>query len=138
MTTVSKKRIIKKFEQLTNELLNELKNTYPDGFEDSLITFQTPKGEIEVALPLETEEAYYLIKMPKSGYAEEDDEFGDGSGGGFSGFDNFENISIGDTEEVEETNIDDEDIDNFPDDGPDENDDGEFDDEGEEPSDDIF
>lgn len=140
MTIVGKKRIIKKFEQLTSELVDELKVTYPDGFEDSLITFQTPNGEIEVALPLETEEVQYLIKMPKNSYSEDDEDYSEGSGGAFAGFDNFENINIGENEEDEDetTSLEDEDLDNYADDGPDENDDGEFDDEKEvEPEDDL-
>ena len=60
-----KKRIIKKYEQLAPELLKLIKKAFPDGFEDALISFETPSGEIQLALPFETEDTSYLIKMPK-------------------------------------------------------------------------
>jgi hypothetical protein len=70
---VGKKKIIKKYEQLTPELLKLIKVSYPDGYEESLIVFQTPSGELSSALPLETEDISYLIRMPK-GAAPDDDE----------------------------------------------------------------
>lgn len=71
---------------------------YPDGFEDSLITFENLRGEIELALPFETEEIYYLIKMPKNNRSkkdeeEEEEEFDNTS---LEEFDNFENLEIAD------------------------------------------
>ena len=45
---MGKSRIIKKYDQLSEELLELIKQKYPEGYEDSLITFQTPKGEIEI------------------------------------------------------------------------------------------
>jgi len=72
---VGKKRVIKRFEQISDELMEKIKETYPDGFEEYLITYTNPKGEIEIALPLETEDTSYLIKMPKDNIPEEVDDF---------------------------------------------------------------
>jgi hypothetical protein len=71
---VGKKKIIKKYEQLAPDMVSLIKATYPDGYEDKLISFQSPTGAFEIALPLETEEVSYLIKMPKSVLPDSDDD----------------------------------------------------------------
>lgn len=63
---MAKQKIIKKFETLAPELIKLVQETYPDGYDEKLISFLSPKGELEFALPLETEEISYLIKMPKN------------------------------------------------------------------------
>ena len=90
--TVGKKRIIKKYEQLGPDVLKLIKQTYPDGFEDNLISFQTATGELALALPLETEDTSYLIKMPVNSLPEDDDEYDSGSSsdGDFGNFDSLE------------------------------------------------
>jgi hypothetical protein len=92
---VGKKRIIKKYDQLTPELFKLFKESYPDGYEDSLISFQTPTGELEFALPLETEEISYLIKMPKSTKADDDDDdIFESDSESAENFDNFDSLEI--------------------------------------------
>ena len=98
---MGKKRIIKKLEQLSDELLELIKKQYPEGYEDSLITFHTPKGEIEIGLPLETEDTYYLIKMPKSSLPADDDDY-DNSDPMADSFESFDNLQIADSEEEPE------------------------------------
>ena len=71
---MTKKRIIKKYEQLAPELLKMIKKAFPDGFEDALISFETPNGEIQLALPFETEDTSYLIRMPKDVSFDEDND----------------------------------------------------------------
>lgn len=95
---MGKKKIIKRYEQLPEDILEKVKEKYPDGFEDYLISFTNPKGEIEFGLPYDTEDTTYLIKMPKSTVADEEEDFD--SSTTFGGFDNFENLDIAD--EVEE------------------------------------
>lgn len=90
---MGKKRLIKAYEQLSEELVEKLKETYPDGFEDRTITFTNPRGEIEVAIPFETEEIYYLIKLPRNSATEEEEESDSSS---YEEFDNFESLDIGD------------------------------------------
>lgn len=89
---MAKKRIIKAYEQLPDELVEQIKEKYPDGFDDHLITFTNPRGEIEVALPFETKDTYYLVKMPKSTASEDEEEVENPS---YDEFDNFENLEIG-------------------------------------------
>ena len=97
---VGKKRIIKRYEQLPEDILEHIKEQYSDGFEDYLISFTNPNGEIEFGLPFETEDTYYLVKMPKSEAPEEEEEYDSSST--FGGFDNFENLEIVDDVEEEE------------------------------------
>jgi DNA-directed RNA polymerase subunit delta len=92
---VGKKKIIKNYEQLPEDIIEQVKEKYPDGFEDNLITFENSRGEIELALPFETEDTYYLIKMPKSNTAEEEEEE-DYDNTAIDEFDNFENLEITD------------------------------------------
>jgi hypothetical protein len=69
-----KKRIIKNYTQLPEEIILLVKEKYPEGYEDNLITFQMPDGNLTSALPLETDDTYYLIKMPKDSLPAEDDD----------------------------------------------------------------
>ena len=91
-----KKKIIKDFELLPDEIVVQVKKMYPDGFEDNLITFENLKGEIELALPFETDEIYYLIKMPKNNTSEKEEEEEDFDNSSLEEFDNFENLEIAD------------------------------------------
>ena len=91
--TVGKQRIIKAYEQLSENLVEKLKEKYPDGFEDHVITFNNAKGEIEVAIPFETEEIYYLIKLPRTSPTEEEEDVESSS---YDEFDNFESLDISD------------------------------------------
>ncbi len=91
---MGKKRIIKKYELLSPELLALVKKEYPDGYEDNLITFQTLTGELAMGLPLETEDTYYLIRMPKASVPDDDED--DDSSSDSEGFENLENIEIAD------------------------------------------
>ena len=90
---VGKQRIIKAYEQLSESLVGRLKEKYPDGYEDHVITFTNPRGEIEVAIPFETEEIYYLIKLPRTSTTEEEEEPESTS---YDEFDNFESLDISD------------------------------------------
>ena len=93
---MAKQRIIKNFEQLEPQIRNLIQVTYPDGYEDELISFQSPKGELELALPLETDEVSYLIKMPKNNVSESDDDDDsppEESLGNYEGLEAAENIA---------------------------------------------
>ena len=58
-----KPRIVKDFEKLSQEILALLKLKYPLGFENELITFKNREGKFVSALPFETDDYYYLIRM---------------------------------------------------------------------------
>lgn len=61
-----KPRILKSFEKLDKEIREQIKLAYPDGFVNNLITFSKPDGSLVSALPFETEEVYYMVKMTES------------------------------------------------------------------------
>jgi DNA-directed RNA polymerase subunit delta len=60
---VAKKRIVIDYEKLPLETINSIKTEYPDGYEDNLITFTNKEGKYVSALPFETEDIYYLVRM---------------------------------------------------------------------------
>ena len=77
---MSKPRVIKNYDKLDDDLLEQIKLNYPSGFERNLIRFTDVNGKIASALPFETEEKYYLIRMTKSEaqlIIEEDDDYDD-------------------------------------------------------------
>lgn len=63
-----KKRIIKDYNQMPNELLMRMKTKYPYGYNEHLLRFTNAKGESISALPFETEEIYYLVKIENGGF----------------------------------------------------------------------
>lgn len=61
-----KPRILKSFEKLDKEIREQIKLAYPDGFVNNLITFSKPDGSLVSALPFETDDVYYMVKMTES------------------------------------------------------------------------
>ena len=61
--TVNKPKVIKDYEKITDELLEQIKLVYPKGFRRHLIEFTGLDGKKRKGLPFETEEKYYLIRM---------------------------------------------------------------------------
>ena len=59
----SKPRILKTWEKLDEEIQEQIKLLYTDGFEDNLIKVLNKEGEDQTVLPFETEDKYYLVKM---------------------------------------------------------------------------
>lgn len=59
----SKPRVIKDFEKLDPEIQEQIKLSYQQGFSQHLITFTNKDGNLVSALPFETEEKYYLVRM---------------------------------------------------------------------------
>ena len=60
---MNKPRLVKDFDKLSEEILIQIKLEYPLGFEDKLILFKNKEGKFVSALPFETDEYYYLIRM---------------------------------------------------------------------------
>ena len=105
---VSKKKVIKSLESLSEELKELLKIQYPAGYENSITRINNAKKEPIFVFPLETDEATYLVKLPATKNSEggydldskpKEDEFerekgGDdefpGSGDDFGGGDDYE------------------------------------------------
>ncbi|MEJ0054460.1 MAG: hypothetical protein WDN75_01685 [Bacteroidota bacterium] len=105
---VSKKKVIKSLESLSEELKELLSEQYPNGYENSITRINNAKKEPIFVFPLETDEATYLVKVPATknsdgGYdveskpkgeeefapgEKDDDDFGGGDDfGGDSDFD---------------------------------------------------
>ena len=59
----NKLRVIQDYEKLTNELKEQIKLVYPEGFSQHLIAINNSKGEKVSALRFETFEKIYLIRM---------------------------------------------------------------------------
>jgi hypothetical protein len=100
-----KPRVIKDFEKLDEGIQEQIKLEYPDGFSTHLISFTNKEGHKVSALPFETEEKYYLIRMTIQqaiDIIEDDDDYDDD---GFLKEDvklDFEDKYIGEGEEEEE------------------------------------
>ena len=76
----SKPRVVKDYEKLSDEILEQIKLNYPRGFRKNLITFKNAAGQFVSALPFETEDKYYLIRMTKAEAVEiieNDDDYND-------------------------------------------------------------
>ncbi|NND94127.1 MAG: hypothetical protein HKN45_04630 [Flavobacteriales bacterium] len=74
----SKPRIVKDYEKLEEETQALIKLEYPYGFEDNLISFTNAQGQRVSALPFETEDKYYLVRMTVAQaqeIIEEDDDY---------------------------------------------------------------
>jgi hypothetical protein len=59
----NKPRIIKDFEKLDPEIQEQIKLKYPDGFYTHLVYYTNREGQSVTALPFETEDKYYLVRM---------------------------------------------------------------------------
>ena len=59
----NKPKIIKDYDKLTDEMLEQIKLIYPKGFRRHLVTFTGLDGKQRKGLPFETEEKIYLIRM---------------------------------------------------------------------------
>lgn len=62
---MNKPKVIKDFLKLDEELQEQILEQYPDGYENSLILFTDRDGKYAQALPYETEDKFYLLRMPQ-------------------------------------------------------------------------
>jgi hypothetical protein len=75
-----KPRVIKDYDKLPLEIQEQIKLEYPFGFSDNLIRFTNKDGLIVSALPFETEDKYYMVRMTVGEaikIVEDDDDFDD-------------------------------------------------------------
>jgi hypothetical protein len=75
-----KPRVIKDYDKLPLEIQEQIKLEYPFGFSDNLIRFTNKEGLIVSALPFETEDKYYMVRMTVGEaikIVEDDDDFDD-------------------------------------------------------------
>jgi hypothetical protein len=76
----NKPKVVKDYEKVSEEVLEQIKLNYPRGFRKNLITFKNAQGRMVSALPFETEDKYYLIRMTVSEAVEiieNDDDYND-------------------------------------------------------------
>lgn len=62
---MSKPKVIKDYNKLDEGLKQELLSSFPRGFDKYLITFKNHKNKLISALPYETEDFSYFIKMTR-------------------------------------------------------------------------
>ena len=77
---MSKPRVVKDYEKVDENVIEQIKLKFPYGFEKALISFKNQKGEFVSALPFETDDRYYLIRMTRSEaqqIIEDDDDYGE-------------------------------------------------------------
>lgn len=63
MAPNAKKRLVVSFNNLSAELQEALKAAHPAGFADVMMRIPKPNGEFFFAVPFETEEISYLVKI---------------------------------------------------------------------------
>ncbi|MFO7869648.1 MAG: hypothetical protein R6U95_10165 [Bacteroidales bacterium] len=58
-----KPRVIKDFGKLDSDIQEQIKLIYPTGFYEHLISYTDKEGNERFALPFETDEKYYMVRM---------------------------------------------------------------------------
>ncbi len=77
---MNKPKVVKDYDKLDEAILEQIKLNYPYGFEKNLITFKNAAGKFITALPFESEEKYYLVRMTRVEAQEiidDDDDYDD-------------------------------------------------------------
>jgi DNA-directed RNA polymerase subunit delta len=77
---LAKKRVVKDYNALSEEIVRLVKNKYPSGYAESLVTYTDKEGKKVSALPFETDDAYFLIRMTileAKRIVKEDEDFDD-------------------------------------------------------------
>ncbi len=73
------KRVIKDYNNITDEHAALIQTAYPNGFENEhLVSFTTPKGAFIKALEIRTEDTIYLFKIDKNMKVVEEEGHDDG------------------------------------------------------------
>ncbi|MBW7866803.1 MAG: hypothetical protein H3C31_00600 [Brumimicrobium sp.] len=121
----NKPRVVKDYIKLDKEVKQMIKLHYPEGFEGHLIKFVNKDGNTVSALPFETNDFYYLIKMTVTQaqeIIEDDDDYDD------DGFlkeevrEEYEGNIAEEDDEMEDVDDTEDDMDDIPDDDYDEDD----------------
>lgn len=80
MKSSNKPRVIQSYEKLSQEIQEQIKLYYSEGYMDNLIEFRNHKNEMVSALPFETEDKIYMVRMSvrkAQELIEDDDDFDD-------------------------------------------------------------
>ena len=73
-----KPRLIKDFNKIDDLLLSKIHTAYPEGFAEYLISYYDKEGVRQVALPFETSDRYYLLRINGSQKQEVPDDHMEG------------------------------------------------------------
>ena len=94
---MGKKRIIKDYDQMPQDIIVRLKQQFPYGYQEHLLRFNNAKGELISALPFETEDIFYLVRMNIDGGYRiiDEDDFEDD----FDSLPETEELKLDDSEE---------------------------------------
>lgn len=60
---INKKRLVTSFNNLSPELQEKVRELYPNGFSDAMMRVDKPNGDFFYAVPFETDEISYLVKI---------------------------------------------------------------------------
>ena len=60
---MNKKRFIVDYKSLPENMLERLAVQYPEGFDGYIIKYTNSRGDRVSAVPVETEDTYYLVKV---------------------------------------------------------------------------
>ena len=107
MAPSAKKRLVVSFNNLTPELQEEVKAAYPAGFADFMMRIPKPNGEFFFAVPFETEEVSYLVKIDvKIDDASNDDDDKDYYDDDLKGADELANDDSEEDEPIDNSDFD--------------------------------
>ena len=76
----TKSRVVKDYDKLLPEIQEQIKLAFPSGFHQHLVSYVNKEGKKVSALPFETDDKYYLVRMTAHEariIIEEDDDFDD-------------------------------------------------------------
>lgn len=77
---MTKKRVVKDYEALPEDIVRLVKIKYPTGYAEHLLSYTDKEGKKVSALPFETDDTYYLIRMTileAKRIVKEDEDFDD-------------------------------------------------------------
>ncbi|MBK8194005.1 MAG: hypothetical protein IPK76_12645 [Lewinellaceae bacterium] len=77
---MTKKRVVKDYEALPEDIIRLVKIKYPTGYAEHLLSYTDKEGKKVSALPFETDDTYYLIRMTMleaKRIVKEDEDFDD-------------------------------------------------------------
>lgn len=60
---MAKKRVVKDYDALPEDIVRLVKMKYPTGYADHLVSYNDKEGKKVSALPFETDDTHYLIRM---------------------------------------------------------------------------
>ncbi len=100
------KRVIKDYNNLSQEHIDLITEKYPNGFEnEDLVSFTTPKGAFIKALEIRTDDTIYLFKIDKN-MRVADDENQENEGMAMNEFESFKGSDDMEEEDEDDDNMD--------------------------------